>query len=257
MPSWNADLYLQFATERTQPSIDLTARIRIEDPRRIIDLGCGPGNSTAVLRGRWPHAEIVGLDHSADMIAKARADVPSGTWEVGEIPTWTPAQKFDLVFTNAALQWVPDHATLIPHLFAQVATGGALAVQIPAHLESPVHRGILAIAEDGEWSAQMESARWLRNVGTPEFYYDLLGRDAARLDLWVTTYQHVLAGPEAIVEWIRGTGLRPFLEALTNEDQRRRFTARLLERVTAGYPRRPDGKVIFPFRRLFFVAYRA
>ncbi len=191
------------------------------------------------------------------MIAKAREDQPSGTWERGEIPTWVPAEKFDLVFSNAALQWVPDHATLIPHLFAQVVAGGALAVQIPAHLESPVHRAILEIADDPEWSAQMASARWLLNVGTPDFYYDLLCPEAVRVDLWVTTYQHVLAGPEAIVEWIRGTGLRPFLEALRGEDQRVRFTARLLERVTAEYPRRADGKVIFPFRRLFFVAYRA
>lgn len=256
MPSWNADLYLQFANERTQPSIDLTARIRLEAPGRVIDLGCGPGNSTAVLRGRWPRSIIIGLDHSAEMIAKARAIEPSGTWEQGEIPTWAPGEKFDLVFSNAALQWVPDHVTLIPHLLAQVAAGGALAVQIPAHLESPVHRAILEIADDPEWSGQMASARWLLNVGTPGSYYDLLCREAVRVDLWITIYQHVLAGPEAIVEWVRGTGLRPFLEALATEEQRARFTARLLERVTREYPRRAHGKVIFPFRRLFFVAYR-
>ena len=257
MPTWNADLYLQFATERTQPSIDLTARIQLEGPRRIVDLGCGPGNSTAVLRGRWPGAELLGLDHSPDMIAKARADFPGGRWEQAEIPTWAPAEKFDLVFTNAALQWVPNHATLIPHLFAQVAAGGALAVQVPAHLESPLHRAILEIADDPEWCAGMRSAKWLLNVGTPEFYYDWLCPVASRIDLWVTTYQHVMSGPEAIVEWIRGTGLRPFLEALSNDDQRARFTARLLARAAADYPRRADGNVIFPFRRLFFVAYRA
>ena len=257
MPSWNADLYLQFANERMQPSLDLAARIRLEAPRRIIDLGCGPGNSTTVLRGRWPGAEIVGLDHSADMIAKARADYPVATWELGEIPTWSPVQKFDLVFTNAALQWVPDHAVLIPHLFAQVTAGGALAVQVPAHLESPVHRAILKIADDPEWSVRLESARWMLNVATPESYYDLLCRDATGIDAWVTTYQHVLAGPEAIIEWMRGTGLRPFLEALPGDEPRDRFVARLLELVTDGYPRRADEKVIFPFRRLFFVAYRA
>ena len=256
MPSWNADLYLQFASERNQPSIDLTARIRLDAPSRIIDLGCGPGNSTAVVRGRWPGAELVGMDHSADMMAKARADFPEAAWELGEIPTWSPTQKFDLVFSNAALQWVLDHATLIPHLFAQVASGGALAVQIPAHLESAVHRAIVEIAADPEWTTAMQSAQHSLNVGTPESYYDLLCGGAAHLDLWVTTYQHVLAGPGAVVEWIRGTGLRPFLEALPNDDQRTRFTARRLARVTEQYPRRADGKVIFPFRRLFFVAYR-
>ena len=190
------------------------------------------------------------------MIAKARADFPDGQWEQAEIPAWAPARKFDLVFTNAALQWVPKHAVLMPHLFAQVAPGGALAVQVPAHLESPLHRAILEIADDPEWRGQMDGAKWLLNVGTPESYYDLLCGEAIRIDLWVTTYQHVLAGPEAIVEWIRGTGLRPFLEALSRDEQRARFTARLLERVAADYPRRVDGKVIFPFRRLFFIAYR-
>src|SRR5476651_2000671 len=120
MPTWNADLYLQYANERTQPSIDLTTRIQLENPRQVIDLGCGPGNSTAVVRGRWPAANIVGLDHSPDMIAKARADFPDDSWELAEIPAWRPDRKFELVFSNAALHWVPDHAALIPHLFAQV-----------------------------------------------------------------------------------------------------------------------------------------
>jgi trans-aconitate 2-methyltransferase len=257
MPTWNADLYLQYANERTQPSIDLTTRIQLENPRQIIDLGCGPGNSTAVLRGRWPAANIVGLDNSPAMIAKARADFPDGAWELAEIPAWRPDRRFDLVFSNAALHWVPDHATVIPHLFAQVAPGGALAVQMPAHLESPVHRAMLEIADDPEWQARTAPAKGLVHVETPEFYYDLLCRAAARIDLWVTTYEHVMAAPEAIIEWIRGTGLRPFLEALSTDDQRARFTTKLLERAAVEYPSRSDGKVIFPFRRLFFVAYCA
>ena len=257
MPNWNADLYLQFANERTQPSIDLTARIQLEHPRRVIDLGCGPGNSTAVIRTRWPDAEITGLDNSPAMIAKARGDFPSDRWQLGEIPAWRPDRPFNLVFSNAALHWVPDHAAVVPHLFAQVAPGGALAVQMPAHVESPVHRAILEIADDAEWRAQTGAAKGLVRVEPPGFYYDLLCRDAAHIDLWVTTYQHVMSGPEAIVDWIRGTGLRPFLESLRNDEQRERFVARLLQRVSVEYPRRADGSLLFPFRRLFFVAYRA
>ncbi len=256
MPTWNAELYLQYANERTQPSIDLTARIQLEQPGRIIDLGCGPGNSTTVVRDRWPAASVVGLDNSPAMIAKARADFPNHEWVLGEIPSWRPDQPFGLIFSNAALHWVPDHAAVIPHLFAQVAPCGAFAVQMPAHLESPVHRAILEIADEPEWCAQTAAAKGSVRVESPEFYYDVLCRDAARIDLWVTVYQHVMSGPEGIVEWIRGTGLRPFLEALADDDQRTRFAAKLLERVSADYPRRADGKIIFPFRRLFFVAYR-
>lgn len=257
MPAWNAELYLQYANERTQPSIDLAARIQLAQPKRIVDLGCGPGNSTKVLRSRWPESEIVGLDNSAEMIAKARAEFPHARWELGEIATWQPAQSFDLVFSNAALHWVPDHAALIPRLFSQVVSGGALAVQMPAHLESPVHRAILEIADNSEWRAQTAAARGMVRVESPEFYYDVLCRQAARIELWVTVYQHVMNGPEGIVDWIRGTGLRPFLQALSTDDQRTRFAGKLLERVSADYPHRADGKIIFPFRRLFFVAYRA
>src|SRR5208283_5869194 len=136
MPKWDAEQYLRFADERTQPSVDLAARIAIPDPGRIIDLGCGPGNSTAVLRRRWPKADITGLDSSADMIAAVSRSYPDHKWLIGDIATWKTGIAFDLVFSNAALQWVPRHAILFPHLFAQVASGGALAVQMPAHTES-------------------------------------------------------------------------------------------------------------------------
>ncbi len=256
MPSWDADLYLRFERERTQPALDLAGRIELPDPRKIIDLGCGPGNSTQVLRHRWPEAEVIGLDSSPDMIEKARSADPDHVWITGEISTWVAPDAFDLVFSNAALQWVPDHDRVYPQMLRSVAPRGALAVQLPAHLESPLHRAILAIADDPEWRERTEAARWLLNVQTPEHYYDLLCADCPRIDLWVTNYQHVLAGPAAILEWIRGTGLRPFLEALADDDQRARLEARLLRQVTADYPARRDGRVIFPFRRLFLVAYR-
>jgi trans-aconitate 2-methyltransferase len=256
MPQWDAEVYLQFANERTQPSIDLIQRIQLGDPRRIIDLGCGPGNSTEALRRRWPNAAITGLDNSPDMIAKAQASYPQGTWIAADARSWRADEPFDLVFSNALLHWIPDHANLCPHLLDQVAPGGALAAQLPAHYDSPLHREILAVSKDPAWDQGMDEARTAITREPPALYYDALEAVASRLDLWETTYYHVVAGPEAVLEWFRGTGLRPFLEALASDAERAQFERMLLERYTASYPRRPSGKVLFPFRRLFFIAYR-
>jgi trans-aconitate 2-methyltransferase len=256
MPQWDADVYLQFANERTQPSIDLIQRIQLGDPRRIIDLGCGPGNSTEALRRRWPNAAIIGLDNSVEMIAKAQASYPQGTWIAADARSWRADEPFDLVFSNALLHWLPDHAQLCPHLLEQVAPGGALAAQLPAHFDSPLHREILAVSRDPAWDQRMEAARTAITREPPTLYYDALQSVASRLDLWETTYYHVVAGPEAVLEWFRGTGLRPFLEALEPDEERAHFERMLLDRYTASYSRRPSGKVLFPFRRLFFIAYR-
>jgi trans-aconitate 2-methyltransferase len=256
MPEWDADVYLKFANERTQPSLDLIHRIRVENPRRIVDLGCGPGNSTQALRHRWPNAFIVGLDSSPQMIETAKNSYPDGSWEVGDAASWTASEPFDLVFSNAMLQWLPEHGSLCRHLFAQVAPGGALAVQLPFHYDSPLHREIMDVSKDPAWDDRMHSARSALTREPAALYYDTLQSLASVIDLWETTYHHVVAGPEAVLEWFRGTGLRPFLQALASDDERRRFEALLLERYRAGYPRRPNGKVLFPFRRLFFVAYR-
>jgi trans-aconitate 2-methyltransferase len=256
MPQWDADVYLQFANERTQPSIDLIQRIQLGDPRRIIDLGCGPGNSTAALRRRWPNAAIIGLDNSPDMIAKAQASYPQGTWIAADAQSWRAGEPFDLVFSNALLHWLPDHANLCRHLLDQVTPGGALAAQLPAHYDSPLHREILAVSKDPAWDQRMDAARTAITREPPTLYYDALQSIASRLDLWETTYYHVVAGPEAVLGWFRGTGLRPFLEALASDEERAQFERMLLERYTASYPRRPSGKVLFPFRRLFFIAYR-
>jgi trans-aconitate 2-methyltransferase len=255
MPSWDADLYLTFASERAQPVFDLVSRIALPAPRRIIDLGCGPGNSTEVLWRRWPDAEVVGLDSSPEMIAAATKAHPGRRWLLEDVAAWRGDETFDLVFSNATFQWVPGQEELFPRLFARVAPGGALAVQVPAHLRSAVHRCMIEVSERPEWRDRLEAARRAIHVHEPGFYYDLLCDRASRLDLWVTVYQHVLAGPEAIVEWMSGTGLRPFLEALTAEEQPL-FRAAVLEGVEASYPRRKDGRVLFPFRRLFLVAYR-
>lgn len=257
MPAWDAELYLRFSGERTRPSVDLAARIAIADPGRIIDLGCGPGNSTAVLEQRWPKAHITALDSSSDMIAAASRSYPHHEWLIGDIAAWSAAVPFDVVFSNAALQWVPKHSVLIPHLFAQVASGGALAVQMPAHFNSPLHREILETADDPSWRHLMGPALNAMTKKPPSFYYNLLRPLAARLDIWETEYYHVVDSPQSIIEWFRGTGLRPFLAALDNEAQRKRFEELLLERYTLAYLPQNDGRILFPFRRLFIVVYRA
>lgn len=257
MANWDAELYLRFGRERTQAAIDLAARVEAAAPARVADLGCGPGNSTAVLRARWPAAEVVGVDSSPEMIAAARASDPAGRWELGDLATWADGRPFDVVYSNAALQWVPDHAAVAPRLFGLVAPGGALAVQVPAHFESPLHRLIEAIADRPGWRGTPASAKTALTVERPGFYYDVLSPLAARLDLWVTEYWHRMDGPSAVVAWIRGTGLRPFLAACADDAERAEFERQLLLGVERAYPHQADGKVLFPFRRLFVVAYRA
>lgn len=256
MPSWHADQYLRFAAERTQPAIDLAARIQISAPARVIDLGCGPGNSTEVLARRWPSAELVGLDSSASMIDAATRNHPHWHWLVGDIGTWSTATPFDIVFSNAALQWVPDHRSCLPHLFQGVAPGGALAFQVPANLGAPAHRLMRELGASARWAASFRGVVREWHVEEPPFYYDVLAPLAQRVELWTTEYIHVLPDAKAIVEWYRGTGLRPWLDPLPDDVSRQRFLADYQEMIDVAYPRQPDGRVLFPFRRLFVIAYR-
>lgn len=256
MPSWDANLYLQFANERTQPALDLIARINLAHPRRIIDLGCGPGNSTAMLRRRWPESDVVGLDNSAEMIAAATQAYPSEKWVLADAASWTADTPFDIVFSNATLQWLPDHATLFPHLMAQLAPAGVMAVQVPYCYESPLHQVVLEVASAASWRHRMEASRDTFTKETPSVYYDLLQPLTSHLDMWETEYFHQMDGPESIVNWYRGTGLRPFLEALDTEEEKRHFEQMVLDGYTRAYPRQKNGRVLFPFRRLFMVACR-
>lgn len=259
MPTWDPNRYLQFAEERTRPCRDLVTRIALDSPAKIIDLGCGPGNSTEVLAARWPAAELTGLDSSPDMIAKASQAAPDRRWIVGDIARWQAAagERFDLVFANAALQWVPDHALVYPHLLAQVADGGALAVQVPCNIDAPPHRVARELAASPPWRDVFPAGgvrEW--HVHEAAFYYDLLAPRATRIDLWETEYFHVLPGVEAIVDWYSGTGLRPFLDALPSPADTERFLAEYRELLRPFCSRRSDGRILFPFRRLFLIAYR-
>jgi trans-aconitate 2-methyltransferase len=259
MCGWNPNQYLKFAAERTQPCRDLAARIALSKPRRVIDLGCGPGNSTAVLRDRWPDAEFTGLDSSAEMIERARRGYPRQRWIAGDIAEWAAGSDgpFDVVFSNAAMQWVEDHAAVYPQLLSRVAPGGVLAIQIPGNIDALPHRLMREVAASPQWSGSFPPGKvreWHHHE--MEFYYDTLAPAAARLDLWATEYLHILPDVEAIVEWYRGTGLRPFLEVLETDAERQRFAADYLASLRPHFPPRAAGGVLFPFRRIFLIAYK-
>jgi trans-aconitate 2-methyltransferase len=254
MPSWDASQYLQFADERTRPCLDLIGRIGLAQPARIIDLGCGPGNSTEALAQRWPEAEITGLDSSPDMITAVQKSHPDKSWIAGDIATWTADAPYNLVFSNAALQWVPDHPAVLPHLVQQLAPEGALAFQVPANFDAAAHRLMRELASSQAWQSHFPGKirEWF--VHETAFYYDTLAPLVARLDLWTTEYFHIMESSEAIVEWYKGTGLRPFLDALPSADQGR-FLIEYRRLVHEAFPPRSDGGVIFPFLRLFLIAY--
>ena len=253
--SWSARQYTSFEAERTRPVRDLVGAIPDVGVRRAVDLGCGPGNSTEVLAARFPDAEVSGLDSSADMIEAARRRLPKLRFELGDIPAWDAAGRFDVILANAALQWVPDHAALMPRLVAMVAPGGSLAVQMPDNLDEPAHRLMREVAAAGPWAGKLAGAAGSRAPRLPpEWYYALLRPHAGRIDVWRTTYHHVLAGgTDAVVEWFKGSGLRPFLAPL-DAAEREGFLAAYRAALVDAYPMLGDGSVLLPFPRLFFVA---
>ncbi len=254
-PTWDPQEYLKFERERTLPCRDLVSKIELESPQSIVDLGCGPGNSTAVLATRWPRAKITGVDHSEDMLAKARKVSNAVEWRLCDIRDWSPERPFDLVFSNAVFQWLPDQELELPRLFSHVASGGVFAFQIPSG--------------EGEWTAAVRQVvklpAWrdrfkgnFTDLRTPDisFYYDLLSPLSRRIDAWQTQYVHVFSAPEMVVEWTSGTALRPVLDRLSDKQERKAFLTAYTERILGAYPRRPDGRVLFPFLRRFVVAYK-
>ena len=255
MADWNAALYRQFEQERTRPAQELLNRVTLGNPRAIVDLGCGPGNSTELLVQRFPKAEVLGLDSSDDMLASARARLPGCRFIKADIAAWQPDQAPDLLYANAALQWVPDHARLFPHLLSLLAAGGCLAIQMPDNLDEPSHRLMRAVAAQDPWASLIGDAGAKRAKRQPATaYYDLLAR-AAEIDIWQTTYHHLMPSAEAIVSWVRATGLRPFLDPLPPEMQSDFLTAYQRE-IEAAYPPHADGMRLLAFPRLFIVARR-
>jgi trans-aconitate 2-methyltransferase len=256
MDKWNPDLYLRYEAERTQPSYDLVARIAAAAPASIIDIGCGPGNSTRVLRERWPLARIVGLDNSPEMITKARKAYPPGEWLLADAAAWVPSTQYSIVFSNAALQWMPDHGKIIQRLYGAVAPGGALAVQVPANQNCALFQAVRRVSARSRWSAAMAGCDQLLTYLDAGLYYDWLSDLSSQVYIWYTTYYHVMEDHQGLIEWYSSTGLRPYLERLASADEREAFQHEILEDCRPAYPEQQDGKVLFPFRRLFFIAYR-
>lgn len=252
--TWNPDVYLTFADERTRPAAELLARVPVEAPRRVVDLGCGPGNSTALLAARWPDADIEGLESSPEMIARARASNVRASWIEGDVASWAPAEPYDVIFSNAALHWIPEHRTLLPRLMRYVAEGGALAFQIPHNFGAPSHVLMREIAAHHRWAEKLHDARrvHVEDAGT---YCDILAPLSRVVDVWTTTYLHVLEGEDPVLAWVSGTGMRPFVQRL-EAAERDAFVAVYREQLRDAYPRRPDGTTLFPFTRLFAVARR-
>ena len=253
MHAWDAGQYLRFADERTRPALDLIARIDLAAPQRIVDLGCGPGNSTALLRQRWPEAAIAGLDSSADMLESARRDYPGIDFAIGDIAGWAPAEPCDLVFSNAALQWVGGHDRLLPRLMDTVAPGGCLAVQMPRNHDFATHALMRQVAAEGPWRDRLAGARDPSPVKPPEFYYDCLASKSRDIVLWETNYIQIMDGIDAIIAWLHGTGLRPFLARLDAAEQQI-FLDRYAALLAEAFPAQIDGKVLLPYPRLFFIA---
>lgn len=257
MSDWNPALYRQFEDERTRPARELLARVPLVSARRIHDLGCGPGNSTELLVERFPGAEVIGTDNSAAMLAEARQRLPQARFELSDIAGWAPSGNApDLVYANASLQWIGDHATLLPRLFATLAPGGVLAVQMPDNLDEPSHRLMREVAGEAPYAAAIGDAGAVRSrLLAAGHYYDLLAHDAAQVDVWHTVYRHPMASANAIVQWLRSTGLRPFLDALDPALQAG-FLADYEKRIDQAYPMRTDGRRLLAFPRLFIVAQR-
>ena len=256
MADWNASLYLRFADERTRPARELLARVHLERVGRAVDLGCGPGNSTELIAERWPEAALAGIDTSDDMLATARKRLPDARFEKADVSTWRAEAPVDLLFANAVLQWLPDHERLLPALVAQLAPGGVLAIQMPDNLDEASHVLMRETAAEPDFVGKLGPVAAGRDrLPATDTYYDCLVRAGAAVDIWRTTYHHVLADAAAIVDWVRATGLRPFLDPLASQEQAA-FLASYQAKIAKAYPPRADGKVLLAFPRLFVVAAR-
>jgi trans-aconitate 2-methyltransferase len=251
---WDSQLYLRYERQRTQPSIDLASKIDLDSPAAIIDLGCGPGNSTRVLRERWRH--ITGLDSSTAMIEKARQTSDAVDWRIGDIQTWYEPTRFDLVFANASLHWIDDHESLTKRLLEAVKPSGIFAFQMPALYNQPVALAIRDVSESPTWKPHRLSDRYTLHTHTPGEYYDWLAPLSKQLQIWETVYFHELANHDAIVDFYSSTGLKPYLEGLPSAELKDQFKTSVLEVFCNLFAIQRNGKVLFPFRRIFLIAVR-
>ena len=252
--AWDPTIYMSFGDERTRPAVELLARVRCDNPARVVDLGCGPGNSTAVLAARWPHAHLEGVDSSAAMLEEARRCNVRADWIEADIASWAASSKYDVIFSNATLQWLDSHEALIPRLLGFLEKGGTFAFQVPHNMDAPSHQLMREAAAAGSWAKKLAGVREVA-VRSAVDYFAILAACGAESDIWETEYLHVLHGEDAVYKWVSGTGLRPFTQALSG-DEREAFISEYKKRLASAYPRRSDGTTLFPFKRLFAVARR-
>jgi len=255
--NWNPEDYLQFRNERTQPSIDLVNRISIDDaPGSIIDIGCGPGNSSQVLLQRWPGSRLVGIDNSETMIARAKNDFPDQEWILADVSSFKTDRTFDLVFSNAAFQWIPGHKSLLKNCHELLSVNGVLAIQIPLFWDMPVGKTIRTVSAESHWQKLTDGVEDLFEIRDVSFYYDVMSGLFPVVDMWKTSYIHVLDSHQAILDMIRSTGLRPYYERIGNEKEIAEFEQEVFIDMQVDYPLQQNGKVLFPFERLFFTGYK-
>ena len=258
---WDPGTYLRFGTERSRPFFDLVSRVQAEAPGFVADLGCGPGNLTAALAARWPAARVLGVDSSPEMIEAAQAEATRAeagaqagrlTFQLADLRTWQPDQPIDVITCNAVLQWIPGHQELLASWVRWLAPGGWLAFQLPGNFDQPSHTILRELASAPRWRPLLDGAQLNRQAGEPVDYLALLAGAGCEVDAWETTYLHVLHGDDAVVDWYKGSGLRPVLAALPPA-LAGEFLAEYRERIRDAYPPAPYGTVL-PFRRVFVVA---
>jgi trans-aconitate 2-methyltransferase len=254
--SWNPSQYLKFEQPRLRPALELLARVPLEAPRVVYDLGCGAGQLSRLMAERWREAQVTGVDASAAMLEQAGDTTPNLRWHQQDLASWKAATPADLIYSNAALHWLPGHAALFEHLMQQLAPGGVLAVQMPRNFAAPSHTAIAETVKAGPWRERLAPLLRERPVEEPSWYYDVLAPLAQDIDLWETEYHQVLTGPDPVKEWTKGTWLSTFLNALDDPAERAAFERDYAARVAIAYPMRADGTTVFPFRRLFIVARR-
>lgn len=254
MADWDSTKYLKFKNERTQPAIDLVNRINIEKPQKILDIGCGPGNSSEVLARRYKNADILGIDSSPAMIEAARVKYPDIRFMQCDANKDLQLldRNFDIVFSNACIQWIPDHYTLLKNMMGLLRPGGVMAIQTPMNYNEPIHQIIKEVSTNKKWSSEFENPRIFYNLTQSE-YYDLLSDIASDFSMWQTTYFHKMKSYGDIMEWYRATGLRPYLEVLSEADKLD-FEKDIYNRLLNAYPKQKNGEIIFRFPRFFFIA---
>lgn len=257
MGDWNPYLHKRFEKQRTQPVKDLIHSIELEQVNSVLDIGCGPGNSTEELARRWNNAKIIGIDSSLNMIEQAKVRLPSIRFELIDAnEDLSNLGKFDLVFSNAAIQWMPNHRELITKFYELLNNNGVLAIQLPEVSSMAIQRAVEETAMNVKWSHRFNKSSEF-NYDKMDYYYSICAELSKEINLWETDYYHIMDNHQNIIDWYKSTGMKPYLEKLECEEDRLSFEKEVLERITKSYRIQLDGRVLFPFKRLFFIVYKS